>query len=95
MYVCMNVWMDGKRGYTTYRFHGLLEDSVNLAALPLELRLQERDVSVLLLLQRHQVGLVAAERQHVRCFQVSEGVPGRGNGIGEAGGGRVGSCGGW
>lgn len=76
MYVCK------QRGCTTYRFHGLLEDSVNLAALPLELRLQERDVSVLLLLQRHQVGFVTAERQHIRCSQVSGGVQGRGKWVG-------------
>lgn len=42
----------------SYRLHGLLEDLVYLPRLSLELRLEHRDVAVLLLLQRHQVRLV-------------------------------------
>lgn len=42
-----------------YRFHGLLEDLVHLSRFPLELRLQYSDVPVLLLLEGHQVRLVA------------------------------------
>lgn len=46
----------------THSFHGLLEDLMHLSRLPLELRLKHRDVAVLLLLEGHQVRLVAATK---------------------------------
>lgn len=75
--------MDG-----TDHLHGLFEDLVHLAVLPLELGLEQRDVAILLLVQRHQVRLVAVARVSPKQANgIVTAVYGRDDGNGERGGG--------